>query len=116
MVESYLALSRRDRLEALGVAATASGRPVHLLEKDIWVVWSLQGLFTSTLGACPNSGCSILSESDSSLGYEQVFSPLEYRSDAASAAERAGFRAEGPRLAVYRWAGAREPRSQGDYR
>jgi hypothetical protein len=31
------------------------------------------------LGACPNSRCSILSESDSTLGYEQVFSPLEYR-------------------------------------
>ena len=30
------------------------------------------------LGACPNSGCSTLSESDSSLGYEQVFSALEY--------------------------------------
>src|SRR4030088_803754 len=29
-----------------------------------------------TLGACLNSHCSILSESDSSLGYEQVFSPL----------------------------------------
>jgi D-alanyl-D-alanine-carboxypeptidase/D-alanyl-D-alanine-endopeptidase len=39
------------------------------------------------LGACPNSRCSILSESDSTLGDEQVFSPLESRSDAASAAE-----------------------------
>src|SRR6266849_4932449 len=67
------------------------------------------------LGACPNSGCSILSESDSSLGYEQVFSPLEYRSDAASAAERAGLCAERPCLAVYRRVGAGEPRSQGDY-
>src|SRR5450432_3168216 len=54
------------------------------------------------LGACPNSHCSILSESDSSLGHEQVFSPLEYRSDAASAAECAGLRAERPCLAVYR--------------
>jgi Nucleotidyl transferase AbiEii toxin, Type IV TA system len=43
-------LSANDRLEALGVAATASGRPVHLLEKDIWVVWALQGLFESKLG------------------------------------------------------------------
>jgi Nucleotidyl transferase AbiEii toxin, Type IV TA system len=51
MAESYLALSRNDRLEALGVAATASGRPVHLLEKDVWVVWALQGLFSSPLGA-----------------------------------------------------------------
>src|SRR5258708_5455878 len=57
---------------------------------------------SSALGACLNSRCSILGESDSTLGYEQVFSPLEYRSDAASAAECAGFRAERPCLAVYR--------------
>jgi hypothetical protein len=54
------------------------------------------------LGACPNSRCSILGESDSTLGYEQVFSPLEYRSDAASAAECAGLRSKRPCLAVYR--------------
>src|SRR5882724_7791095 len=54
------------------------------------------------LGACLNSRCSILGESDSTLGYEQVFSPLEYRSDAASAAECAGLRAERPCVAVYR--------------
>src|ERR1700738_4797060 len=54
------------------------------------------------LGACPNSRCSILSESDSSLSYEQVFSSLEYRSDTAAAAECAGLRAERPCLAVYR--------------
>src|SRR3979409_1525148 len=69
----------------------------------------------ANLGACLNSHCSILSESDSSLGYEQVFSPLEYRSDAASAAECAGLRAERPRLAVYRRIGAGEPRSQGGH-
>src|SRR6266436_5536313 len=67
------------------------------------------------LGACLNSRCSIVSESDSSLGYEQVFSPLEYRSDAASAAACAGFRAERPCLAVYRRVGAGEPRSEGDH-
>jgi predicted nucleotidyltransferase component of viral defense system len=50
MAESYLALSRDDRREALGVAATASGRPVYLLEKDIWVVWALHGLYASSLG------------------------------------------------------------------
>jgi hypothetical protein len=54
------------------------------------------------LGACPNSPCSILSESDSTLGYEQVFSSLEYRSDAVPAAECAGLCAERPCLAVYR--------------
>ncbi|WP_316225549.1 nucleotidyl transferase AbiEii/AbiGii toxin family protein [Bradyrhizobium sp. SZCCHNS3052] len=48
--ESYVTLSREDRLAALGVAATVSGRAAHLLEKDIWVVWALQGLFESELG------------------------------------------------------------------
>src|ERR1700758_3630640 len=67
------------------------------------------------LGACPNSRCSSLSESDSTLGYEQVFSPLEYRSDAAAAAECAGLCTERPCLAVYRCAGAGGPRSQGDH-
>jgi hypothetical protein len=47
MAEDYLELSREDRLEALGVAATKSGRPVHLLEKDIWVVWAIDALFSS---------------------------------------------------------------------
>src|ERR1700730_13099691 len=50
MAERYLTLSREDRAEALGVAATTSGRPVHLLEKDIWVVWALGRLFASNLG------------------------------------------------------------------
>jgi Nucleotidyl transferase AbiEii toxin, Type IV TA system len=50
MAEDYLTLSRDDRLEALGVAATESGRPVHLLEKDIWVVWAIDGLFSSEFG------------------------------------------------------------------
>jgi hypothetical protein len=50
MPENYLTLSREERLEALGVAATASGRPAHLLEKDVWVVWALQGLFASPFG------------------------------------------------------------------
>jgi Nucleotidyl transferase AbiEii toxin, Type IV TA system len=50
MPENYLTLSREERLEALGVAATQSGRPVHLLEKDIWVVWAVDGLFKSEFG------------------------------------------------------------------
>src|SRR5450432_4162132 len=54
------------------------------------------------LGACPNSRCSNLRDSDSTFGYEQVFSSLEYRSNAAAAAERAGLRAERPCLAIYR--------------
>jgi len=50
MAEFYLTLSPEEPLQALGVAATASGRPIYLLEKDIWVVWALQGLFESKLG------------------------------------------------------------------
>jgi Nucleotidyl transferase AbiEii toxin, Type IV TA system len=50
MAENYLTLSREDRLEALGVAATNSGRPIHLLEKDVWVVWALDALFSSEFG------------------------------------------------------------------
>lgn len=50
MPEPYLALSREEQFEALSVAATASGRPVYLLEKDLWVVWTLEGLFASPLG------------------------------------------------------------------
>ncbi|WP_166301895.1 Arm DNA-binding domain-containing protein [Bradyrhizobium sp. 2S1] len=53
------------------------------------------------LGACLDSRCSNLVGSDSTLGDEQVFSALEHRSDAASAAECAGLRAERPCLAVY---------------
>ncbi len=47
MAEAFPSLSRQDQLEALGVAATASGRPVPLLEKDVWVVWALAALFES---------------------------------------------------------------------
>jgi Nucleotidyl transferase AbiEii toxin, Type IV TA system len=42
----FFQLSTAERLEALNAAANTSGIPPHLLEKDIWVVWSLQHLFT----------------------------------------------------------------------
>jgi hypothetical protein len=48
--ENFLTLSREERLEALQVAATNSGRPEHLLEKDVMVVWAIQGLFESPVG------------------------------------------------------------------
>ena len=41
----FFHLSTAERLEALDLAADTSGRLPHLLEKDIWVVWSLQHLF-----------------------------------------------------------------------
>lgn len=50
MAEIFLGLTPKDRLEALGVAATTSGRPQHLLEKDVWIVWALAALFESRFG------------------------------------------------------------------
>lgn len=51
MPELFFALGPEDRLEALEAAAARSGRLPHLLEKDVWVVWLLQALFESPLGA-----------------------------------------------------------------
>lgn len=45
MAETFFQLSTDEQREALEVAASASGRPIHLLEKDVWVVWSLATLF-----------------------------------------------------------------------
>ena len=50
MPESFFHLNVKEQEEALQVAASASGRPPHLLEKDIWVVWALSALFESPLG------------------------------------------------------------------
>jgi len=46
-VAEFFELSASERLEALAQAANASGRPPHLLEKDVWVVWSLRQLFAA---------------------------------------------------------------------
>jgi hypothetical protein len=51
MPESFFHLNVKEQEEALQVAASASGRPPHLLEKDIWVVWALSVLFESPLGS-----------------------------------------------------------------
>lgn len=50
MAETFLKLSPVDRREALAIAAAASGRPVHLLDKDVWLVWILDVLFRSPFG------------------------------------------------------------------
>ena len=50
MAERFLALGNEDRREALLVAAGKTGRPSYLLEKDIWVVWTLGVLFETPLG------------------------------------------------------------------
>ena len=50
MPDEYLRLSKEDRGEALRFAASHSGRPAHLLEKDIWVVRTLGMLFDAPVG------------------------------------------------------------------
>lgn len=51
MPERFFDLATGDRAEALAVAAANLGRPAHLLEKDVWVVWTLAALFDSPLGS-----------------------------------------------------------------
>lgn len=46
----FFTLSREDQREALLVAAERTGRPPHLLEKDVWVVWALQHAFSGPSG------------------------------------------------------------------
>ena len=50
MADVFLRLSPQDRRDALGVAADRSGRPTHLLEKDVWVVWALATLYAAPFG------------------------------------------------------------------
>ena len=50
MAEQFLQLPRDDRRDVLAIAAEKVGRPIHLLEKDAWVVWALQTLYGTTLG------------------------------------------------------------------
>src|SRR5450755_1035914 len=41
----FFELTRTDQREALLAVAERAGRPAHLLEKDICVVWALEHLF-----------------------------------------------------------------------
>jgi hypothetical protein len=45
MPRKFFDLRVEDRREALELAGSRSGRPVALLEKDAWVVWTLEHLF-----------------------------------------------------------------------
>ncbi len=47
---SFQSLSTSERREVLSSAASLSGRPLHLLEKDIWVVDTLSVLFGASFG------------------------------------------------------------------
>lgn len=51
MAESFFGLGPKDRREALEFARAQTGRPAHLFEKDVWVVWMLRTLFESPLAA-----------------------------------------------------------------
>lgn len=51
MAEYFFDLSKKDQREALEYGRAETGRPVHLLEKDVWVVWTLRTLFESPLAA-----------------------------------------------------------------
>lgn len=50
MTEYFFSLDEKDRREALEHGRAETGRPAHLLEKDVWVVWVLRTLFESQLG------------------------------------------------------------------
>jgi hypothetical protein len=45
VAEYFFDLSKKDQREALEYGRAETGRPVHLLEKDVWVVWTLHALF-----------------------------------------------------------------------
>ena len=47
MSEHYFAHEAAAQALILDVAATSTGRPAYLLEKDIWVVWTLHALFAA---------------------------------------------------------------------
>ena len=49
--EYWFSLSQNDQAEALEFAAARIGRPAHLLEKDIWLVWVLSAIYESTLAS-----------------------------------------------------------------
>ena len=49
MPETYFSLTTSEKAELLDTASSRSGRPAHLLEKDVWVVWTLSCLFSSSL-------------------------------------------------------------------
>jgi hypothetical protein len=50
VADPFFRLSAKDQLDALGVASAKSGRPVHLLEKDVWVVWALEAMRSAQFG------------------------------------------------------------------
>ncbi len=50
MPDAFLGLPTGEQREALAVAPGRSGRPTHLLEKYVWVVWALRAVFDNPFG------------------------------------------------------------------
>lgn len=48
--DAYFSLSPSEQGDVLDLGRERTGRPAHLLEKDIWVVWTLNALFQSPAG------------------------------------------------------------------
>jgi type IV secretion system protein VirB2 len=55
MAEAFLQLPTSDQRDALEFASGVSGRPIHLLQKDVWVVWALETLYASAVGLAMNA-------------------------------------------------------------
>lgn len=51
MGDAFLRLSQDDQREVLEIVREKTQRPTLLLEKDVWVVWTLGALFDSALAA-----------------------------------------------------------------
>lgn len=50
MPEAFFDLSAEDRAEAIRLAESQLGRTANLLEKDIYVVWMLEKIFSNPIG------------------------------------------------------------------
>ena len=46
MAEDFLSLDAQEQGDILRTVAVRSGRPAVILEKDIWICWALQTLFS----------------------------------------------------------------------
>ena len=46
MAEPFLSLGSRERADVLHTVAAESGQSAVILEKDIWICWALQALFS----------------------------------------------------------------------
>ncbi len=46
MAEPFLPLGSRERADVLHTVAAKSGQSAVILEKDIWICWALQALFS----------------------------------------------------------------------